>query len=188
MEDTDSMAIVATPKGGIIPCEGGSQRTHDGREAVKALSWKQVDGISKRFAALNPYNRRAISGSILKIEEDNFDPKTRKQRQLYCFAISAKRYALFLKDRNGAPNLLREGVNNSEDRWSEHGLGHLSNPTDLESEDRDWISKAWLNIVRRALGFPTDGLGFEHLPAIGRMSISSPAVMKPLANLNRVKK
>ena len=188
MEDTDSMAIVATPNGGIIPCEGGSQRTPDGREAVKALSWKQVDGISKRFAALNPYNRRAIPGSILKIEEDNFDPKTKKQRQLYCFAISAKRYALFVKGRNGAPSLLREDVNNSDDRWSEHGLGHLSNPTDLDSEDRDWISKAWLNIVRRALGFPTDGLGFEHLPAVGRMSISSPAVMKPVVNLNRGKK
>jgi hypothetical protein len=188
MEDTDSMAIVATPNGGIIPCEGGSQRTPDGREAVKALSWKQVDGISKRFAALNPYNRRAIPGSILKIEEDNFDPKTKKQRQLYCFAISAKRYALFLKRRNGMPNLLREDVNNSDDRWSEHGLGHLSNPTDLDSEDRDWISKAWLNIVRKALGFPTDRLGFEHLPAVGRMSISSPAVMKPVANFNRGKK
>lgn len=188
MEDTDSMAIVATTKGGMIPCEGGSQRTPDGREAVKALSWKQVDGISKRFAALNPYNRRAISGSILKIEEDNFDSKTKKQRQLYCFAISAKRYALFLKDRKGAPHLLRECVNNSEDRWSEHGLGHLSNPTDLESEDRDWISKAWLNIVRRALGFSTDRLGIEHLPAVGRVSISSPAVMKPLANLNRGKR
>jgi hypothetical protein len=188
MEDTDSMAIVATPGGGIIPCEGGSQRTQDGREAVKALSWKQVEGISKRFAALNPYNRRAIPGSILKIEEDNYDPKTGKQRQLYCFAISAKRYALFLKDRNGAPNLLREGENNPDDRWSEHGLGHLSNPTDLESEDRDWISKAWLNIVRRALGFRPERLGFEHLPAVGRMSISSPAVMKPLAGLNLGKK
>jgi hypothetical protein len=188
MEDTDSMAIVATPKGEIIPFEGGSQRTADGREAVKALSWKQVNGISKRFAALNPYTRRAISGSILKIEEDNFDSKTKKQRQLYCFAISAKRYALFLKDRKGAPHLLREGVNNSEDKWSEHGLGHLSNPSDLESEDRDWISKVWLNIVRGALGFPRKKLGFEHLPAVGRMSISSPAVIKPLANLNRGKK
>ena len=188
MEDTDSMAIVATPTGGIIPCEGGLQRTPDGRDAVKALSWQQVEGISKRFVALNPYSRRAIPGSILKVEADNFDPNTKKQRQLYCFAISAKRYALFLKDRNGAPSLLREDVNNSEDRWSEHGLGHLSNPTDLDSEDRDWISKAWLNIVRRTLGFPIDGLGFEHLPAVGRMSISSPAVMKPLANLNRGKK
>jgi hypothetical protein len=155
---------------------------------VKSLTWKQVEGISKRFAALNPYSRRAIPGSVLKIEEDNYDPNTRKQRQLYCFAISAKRYALFLKDRNGAPTLLREGVNNSEDRWSQHGLGHLSNPTDLESEDRDWISKTWLNITRRALGFPTERLGFEHLPAIGRMAISSPAVMKPLANLNKGKK
>jgi hypothetical protein len=188
MEDTDSMAIVSTRDGGFVPCNAGPRRTKDGPEGGKSLSWKTVERISKRFAALNPYSRRSIPGSILKIEEDNYDPKTRKQRQLYCFAISAKRYALFLKGRNGDPALLREGVNNSEDRWSQHGLGHLSNPTDLDSEDRDWISKIWLNITRRALGFPTERLSFEHLPAIGRMAISSPAVMKPLASLNKGKK
>lgn len=98
MEDTDSMAIVATQKGGLVLCPGGPRRTADGREAIEALSWKQVDGIAKRFAALNPYEKDAVPGSILKIEDDNFDPKTGKQRQLYCFAISAKRYALFLDD------------------------------------------------------------------------------------------
>jgi hypothetical protein len=187
MEDTDSMAIVATKDGGVIPCPGGPQQTTNGQEAVKALSWIQVEGIAERFKRLNPYDRKAIPGSILKIEDDNFDPKTKNQRQLYCFAISAKRYALFLKDRNGVPTLLREGVNNPEDRWSQHGLGHLSNPTDLESVDRDWISKVWLNIIRRSLGLPTEKLSFEDVPAIGRMSVSSPAVMKPLAKLNQGK-
>ena len=188
MEDTDSMAIVATRAGGLIPCEGGSLRTRDGRDAVKALSWKQVDGISERFAALNPYSRRAISRSILKVEDDNYDPHTQKQRQLYCFAISAKRYALFLMNRTRTPTLLRHGTNNLDDRWSQHGLGHLLNPTDPESEDRDWISKLWLSIIRRALGLSAHTLTFEHLPAIGRMAITSPAVMKPLATLNRGKK
>src|SRR5439155_19601455 len=143
-EDTDSMAIVATKHGGIIPCPGGQERTDDGREGVTALSWKQVDDISKQFAALNPYDRRAIPGSVLKIEADNFDPQTGKQRQIYCFAISVKRYALFLADANGAPVLLRKSINNKDDRWSEHGLGHLLNPSDLERDDRDWISQVWL--------------------------------------------
>lgn len=74
------------------------------------------------------------------------------------------------------------------DRWSEHGLGHLLNPTDPESEDREWIAQVWSNIVRKACGLPTKSLGFEHLPAVGRISVSSPIVMKSLARLNAGKK
>ena len=160
MEDTDSMAIVATERGGLIACPGGSER-RNGKPAINTLSWKQVEGIAKQFVPLNPYDRAAIPGSVLKIEDDNFDPKTRKQRQLYCLAISAKRYALFMKNRRGKPELLRKGVNNDSDRWSEHGLGHLLNPTDPESEDRKWIGQAWLNMVRKALEMPTQNLGIR---------------------------
>ena len=131
MEDTDSMAIVATQRGGLIECEGGTYRKN-GKPAITALSWAQVAAIAKRFETLNPYDRSAIPGSVLKIEDDNFDPKTGRQRQLWCLAISAKRYTLFLRDRNGEPTLLREGVNNKEDRYSEHGLGVGSPGTELE--------------------------------------------------------
>jgi DNA polymerase type B, organellar and viral len=186
MEDTDSMAIVATERGGLIPCPGGSY-LKDGQPAIRALSWKEVEEIAKRFEALNPYDRDAIPGSVLKIEGDNFEPKTGKQRQLYCYAISAKRYALFLKDKHGNPELLRKGVNNDEDRWSEHGLGHLLNPTDPESDDRKWVGQVWLNMVRNALGLPAVAFGFEDRPAVGRVTVSSPAVIRPLAKLNEGK-
>lgn len=184
MEDTDSMAIVATETGRLIPCPGGSLKTKNNREAVKAFSWKQVQQIANSFAALNPYAREAVRGSILKIEDDNSDPKTHKQRQLYCLAISAKRYALFVRNSKGDPVLLRDGTNNNSDRWSEHGLGHLLNPTDLQDEDRDWIAQAWTNIICKALGLPTKRLGFENSPAVGRITVSGPAVMKPLMQLN----
>lgn len=187
MEDTDSMAIVATQKGGLIPCPGGNHLTSSGAEAVRALSWKQVQQISDRFAALNPYHRDAIPGSILKIEDDNYDLTTRKQRQLYCVAISAKRYALFLKDEYGHPVLLREGVNNKTNRWSRHGLGHLLNPSDPNGEDREWMGQVWLNIIRRTMGLPTHPLPFENLPAVGRVSVTSPAAMKPLLSFNQGK-
>jgi len=188
MEDTDSMAIVATKRGEFVLCPGGPERMKDGCEALKALSWNQVESIARRFSALNPYDRAAVPGSVLKIEDDNFDPTTSKQRQLYCVAISAKRYALFLKDKKGAPVLLRDGVNNDEDRWSEHGLGHLLNPSDPESEDREWIAQVWLNIIRKTLCLTAWKARFEHLPAIGRVTISSPAVMQPFANLNKGKR
>jgi len=186
MEDTDSMAIVATKHGGLIACPGG-ERSEKNKPAIKALSWKQVEDIVTRFAALNPYDRDAIPGSILKIEGDNFDLKTGKQRQLYCLAISTKRYALFLKDRRGNPELLRKGVNNGADRWSEHGLGHLLNPTDHESDDRKWVGQAWLQIVLKVLEMPTQNLEFEDRPAVGRVTVSSPAVIRPLAKLNEGK-
>jgi hypothetical protein len=40
MEDTDSMAVVASELGGLVPCPSGPYRTTDGRDAVRALSWK----------------------------------------------------------------------------------------------------------------------------------------------------
>jgi hypothetical protein len=175
MEDTDSMAIVATESGGLVACLGGSLRLPDGREAIKALTWSDVGEIVDEFRSLNPYDRTVVPGSILKIEDDNFNPETKRQRQLYCFAISSKRYALFVRDSKGQPTLTK---------WSEHGLGHLCNPTDLDSDDRRWIPQVWLNIVRRALGLRTRPLPFEQRPAIGRVTISGPAIMRPLATLN----
>jgi hypothetical protein len=103
-------------------------------------------------------------------------------------AISAKRYALFVKDGAGNPILLREGVNNGSDRWSEHGLGHLLNPTDPESEDREWIAQVWLGIIRRALALPTEKLLFEDVPAVGRISVSSPTTMDRFEDFNAGKK
>jgi hypothetical protein len=207
MEDTDSMAIVATKDGGLVPCPGGKHRTNDGREAVLALSRNQVERISKRFAKLNPYSGEAGKGSILKIESDNRDPRTKEPRQIYCFAISAKRYALFLLDEKGNPKLLRNSCpfcgrknktastlcekcsrpiepNNDEDRWSEHGLGHLLNPSDPESEDREWIAQAWLRMIRRSFGKKMPEPAFVSLPAVGHITVSSPAVMRSLKRLN----
>jgi hypothetical protein len=184
MEDTDSMAIVATEHGGTIPCKGGKLLTEDGREGIRALTWKQIRQIVGKFEALNPYDRKVIPGSVLKIEDDNFDPRTGKQRRLYCLAISAKRYALFLKPKNGKPALLREGVNNKKDRWSRHGLGHLLNPTDPESSDRNWTAAIWNVIIRESFGLRAKQLSFANLPAIGRITVSSPALMKCLESLN----
>ena len=197
MEDTDSMAIVATESGGKLPGE------------IKALSWAQVRAISDLLSSLNPYDRDAIDGSILKVEKDNHDPLTGNQRQLYCFAISAKRYALFVREAGG-PVLLQAScpgcgsknktsdaickkckravtTNNEDDRWSKHGLGHLLNPTDPDSEDRQWIAQTWLSIIQRSEGLKASELNFDQRPAVGRVSVTSPPVIRPLENLNRGK-
>ena len=187
MEDTDSMAIVATETGGLVDCKGGPERLPNGSEAIRALSWKQAEQISQRFVSLCPYDEEAIPGSILEIEDHNFDPVTVKQRQLWCFAISAKRYVLFLCDQNGKPALLRKGANNKENHWSEHGLGHLLNPTDPASDDREWIAHVWLKIIRKQLGLSFELLPFEYTPAVGRTTVSSPGILMPFEKLNEKK-
>jgi hypothetical protein len=89
--------------------------------------------------------------------------------------------------RVATPVMLRKDANNKKDRWSQHGLGHLLNPADHESDDRDWIGQVWLNILRRALGLKAEKLEFENLPAVGRTSVSSPAVMRAFKSFNEGK-
>lgn len=96
--DTDSMAI-AKPS------------AMDADEFIN-----RTNAIVEWFAALNPYE---FGGSILKIEDVNASLETGEPQPLYCWAISAKRYALFNIDSEGQP-VLRKA--------SAHGLGHLIAP------------------------------------------------------------
>jgi hypothetical protein len=97
--DTDSMAIVATEAGRLVPCPGGSERLGGRNPAIRALSWAEVEAIRERFRTLNPYDRAAIPGSILKLEDENLDGNG-QQRQLWGYAISAKRYTLYTQTAN----------------------------------------------------------------------------------------
>jgi len=164
--DTDSMAIVASESGGLLPCDGGPYRLPDGTPAIRALSWGKVDSIMNRFQTLNPYDRKAVPQSILKIEEVNFDPETGKQRPVYAFAISAKRYALFTIDSEGHPEVIKGG-------YSEHGLGQLLNPLDPDSDEKKWIRLVWQGIVGEALGGPRFKPEWANRPAVMRSSVST---------------
>jgi len=173
MADTDSMAIVATEHGGLVPCPGGSERWRR-KPAIRVLSWSEVEEIRDRFARLNPYNTDLIPGSVLKLEGYNFDDHGQRQ-QLWCLAISAKRYCLYSLDSEGKPNI---------EKPSEHGLGHLLNPTDPESEDRDWMRQVWEGIVRETLGLPVTWPAWLDRPALSRLTVSSPELLKPFAGMN----
>jgi hypothetical protein len=176
--DTDSMAIVANASGGLVPCEGGARRSPDGRPAIRALSWEEVDSIVDRFEALNPYDRSAVPGSILKIEDVNRDPETGERRPIHAFAISAKRYALFTIGADGRPEIL-DG--------KEHGLGQYLNPIDPEREDRDWIREMWEGLVGEALGGPPFQPSWGDVPAMMRSPISTPLLLNRFFDLNRKK-
>lgn len=160
--DTDSMAIVSTPTGGLVPCPGGPHTLPDGQPAIRALSHRQVEQIRRRFDALNPYDRTAV-GELL-----------RREHTATCFAISAKRYALYTPHPDRTVDALV--------KTSEHGLGHLLNPTDPASEQRDWIGQAWQWLITSSIA-PDRAAAVEPCwldrPAVARTTISSPTTHRP---------
>jgi hypothetical protein len=116
----------------------------------------RVRGVCDWFVPLNPYEPDPKKGavSILEMEDQNFSKEKGKENQLeplYCFAISAKRYALFNRDVGGKL-IIRKA--------SAHGLGHFSAPYGHEEESRDergsgvrlWEEDVWKQIISAAYG------------------------------------
>ncbi len=114
------------------------------------MSSCSVQSICAWFVPLNPYEPDPKKGavSILEMEDQNF-AKGRFE-PLFCFAISAKRYALFNLDRHGKPMIRKASV---------YGLGHYASPYGDEEEargDRDngvrvWEEDVWKHITQRRL-------------------------------------
>ena len=172
--DTDSLAI-AKPE--------GMERDEFQARANSVIEW---------FVPLNPYKK---SGSILKIEDINYDKDANALEPLYCFAISAKRYALFNIDKDGNP-ILRKA--------SAHGLGHLMEPykeyevlTALpipqfplhEIGVKRWQHDLWVKIIEAALNGHPEKVSYDwhpalQKPALSRYSATSPALLAWMRHYN----
>ena len=146
----------------------------------------KVNNIVGWFEALNPYD---FGGSILKIEPENFSLETGDLEPLYCWAVSAKRYALFNLDKNNAP-IMR--------KVSAHGLGQLrppfneaNAPTDMPKPHHSVLGKGiaywhvdlWWRIVRAAIAgtpnqVPLDYHAAMLHPAICRYGATSPDLLR----------
>ncbi len=164
--DTDSMAIVAAQEEATLRCPGGTERTRDGHDVIRVLSRTTVHTIIDRFGDLNPYDRDIVPGSILEMEKENFNPETRQPQQLYAFVISAKRYALFNQSVDGDIRIRKA---------SEHGLGHILHPTGHDQ----WIQDVWFYLIADALGLDASLPEWSALPAVSRITITSPHVYRP---------
>jgi hypothetical protein len=122
--------------------------------------------------------------SILEIEDQNFSTEKGKEKELeplFCFAISAKRYALFNLNSDRSP-VIRKA--------SAHGLGHYAAPYGEEEEARDdrdsgvrlWEEDVWKQIVSAALSDSPGKVEYAfrremQLPARSRYSATRPAVL-----------
>jgi hypothetical protein len=172
--DTDSMALAKPEEMGEIDF---LSRTEE------IINW---------FTPLNPYE---VKAPLLKIENVNYQSGKKKLiTPLYCWAISAKRYALFNLNKSGKP-VIRKA--------SAHGLGHLSPPYENKSPRliprpsfplnelgiNGWQYDFWYLILEAALsgrGLKTE---FHKLPnfkrpAISRYSASTPRLLNWFEKFN----
>ena len=146
----------------------------------------RVKDICDWFTCLNPYERSPEKApvSILEIEDQNFSTEKGNEKELeplFCFAISAKRYALFNLNRNGRP-IIRKA--------SAHGLGHYAAPYGDEEEARDdrdsgvrlWEEDVWKQIISAALSDKPGEVDYAFRPemmkpARSRYGATRPAVL-----------
>jgi hypothetical protein len=175
--DTDSMCIVGSKTKQLVPCDGGQFKLN-GKHAVQTLTLHQVEAIARRFNKLNPYNPNLVR-EILKIEDINHvdsDPR-KPYRQLWGYAVSAKRYALFTESNKDI----------SIRKASGHGLGYLLAPKERatdgddahdEEETPDWVLEAWEYLLRKEFRHRAKAPDWLGLPAMMRMVLSSPNVMR----------
>lgn len=167
--DTDSMALACPP---------GMQSAEFIGRARRVQTW---------FERLSPYERRR---DLFKLEDANFalgreGGVTSDLEPLYCFAVSAKRYALFNVDASGRP-VLRKA--------SAHGLGHLLAPYEPEDAPvsilepradlaeigvQRWQHDLWYRIVLAALEGHPQQVDLAGLPGYESKAISRYAATTP---------
>jgi hypothetical protein len=176
--DTDSMCIVGCKRQRLVRCVGGRFKLN-GADAIRTLTLAQVESIARKFNQLNPYDPKLVR-DILKIEDVNHvdsDPN-KPFRQLFGYAVSAKRYALFRES----------GKNISIEKASGHGLGYLFAPKqrapgqghadDEPEETPEWVLEAWEYLLRREFKYEPKQPSWLSLPAMMRMVMTSPNVLK----------
>jgi hypothetical protein len=167
--DTDSLAIVSSKRGGSLSIPGS--------EGLRALTWAEAKRIANRFSSLNPYDRKAVKGSILNLVDANFvdSDSAKPQRQLYGYSIAAKRYALYEKIGKSNISIVDPKA---------HGIGFLFPPQHSPKNwDKDiplWIYQLWDYIVRGALNLPRKPPSWLDIPQMMRLTITTYNVLEML--------
>lgn len=188
LTDTDSMFFIASDNGGLYPCPGGQYRLKNGAPAVKAITWNQVDALCAKLNSLNPYDPNIVS-DILKVEDCNY-AKNGNQHQLFGLAVSAKRYVVYTRKKKNKLEIIKP---------SEHGLGIVYVPDkrsrytpddckDQETTYPRWIVETWERLLSEhfkneenpANALISRQLWFDDLPAVMRVRITTPNVLKVL--------
>ena len=149
----------------------------------------KVESVRGWFNVLNPYAEKT---ALLKLEDANFVFENGKQtnatKPLYCFAVSAKRYALFNLGAGGQISIRKA---------SAHGLGHLLAPYEEANAPPSipepeiplneigverWQYDLWHQIIRSALDGHPDQVDLDYhssldSPCASRYGASTPKLV-----------
>jgi hypothetical protein len=170
LSDTDSMMVIADKEHRTIRIDGAGRNGKSIRQEVTALSWDEVSAIVERFASLNPYDRTVVGGSILEVKDSNFD-ENKKQRRIWCYAISSKRYCLFDDDKSIV-------------EFKESGIGFLLNPIANDDENSK-LARAFYEAIIRGESYSK--LEWALLPCVRQLALSTANVLRSFDVYNRGK-
>jgi hypothetical protein len=106
--NTDSATVVSSARGGLVECPGGVECLPDGEEAVRVLSWRQVDAVRERFGSL---------GLSLNLTRENFLGSS--SRELHAVGVAGSRVILYRESPGGRRHVVKR---------SEVALGDLRSP------------------------------------------------------------
>lgn len=163
----------------------------DGEPGDASSLHDRAEKVRKRFNSLWPYDGK---GDIMELESQN-DPIEGIPPDLFCYAVSAKRYALFNRREDGTPVMRKV---------SSHGLGHLIPPyrdnaaptcipepaiplSQMGVGVRHWVYALWYRIVSAALA--GESVTLADLPGMdgcvaSQFSCATPSVLDWFATWN----
>jgi transcriptional regulator with XRE-family HTH domain len=147
---------------------------------------KRAKKVQEWFSPLSPYKG---DQPLFKIEDVNYKLSGRnglkKIEKLFCFAVSAKRYALFNTDDSNRP-IIRKA--------SAHGLGHLLPPYEENDTPANipkpaealskigvarWQHDFWYQIITSALNGHPGQINFAALHNINNVAVNRYAATSP---------
>jgi hypothetical protein len=160
--DTDSAMIVASPDGALIRCPGGPHRMPEGRRAIRALSFTEVDDILTWFRPLSP-----VGKDVWKLEGEN-EPPADARSSLLLLCYGPKRYALFFEMPAGSVHIAKA---------SAHGLT-VRPPQGMTKPG--FLLSAWDALIRYERG---DRRAIHRLPyadeiAVGELPLRNASVFR----------
>jgi hypothetical protein len=191
--DTDSVAIVATRQGGLIPFPPRAPRDARARRCLTALSHAEVEAIRPRLERHSPYqqtvqrsiathqNSASNSGDVIDLEQRQVEPpqptlfrlepetfagRHTASGETYLYPVASKRKTSYT-------------IENDDRRLavvpSEFALGHHRDPTGRAN--KEWIAKAWQWAALKG-----DAPAWLTDPVLAEASITRHADLKRLGN------
>jgi hypothetical protein len=131
--------------------------------------------VTTAFEGLSPYS---VEVPFLKDETSEKAsgeeyPKDPIDVRPRFFGLSAKRYCLFVRVRNGRSHVFRKAA-------SDHGLGSFQ----VGGGREEWVSELWERIIEKGAGASEDYAG---IPATSEFSLSTPNLLPRVRRLGPIR-